>query len=156
MITTPAIAQNPLARLEGTWYVNLSNFKMWLKGNKHNPSFTYTIATKKNVVGLKDDVSYHKNKKQKHIIGFDKPLNDQATSFVWCGKGLLTLFKSKWQIIFQTEEWTLIHFEKTLATAEGYDVISRQKNMNADMVNAIRIKLKELGIINDLQVISQN
>lgn len=147
--------QNPMAKLEGTWYVNMSNFKMWLKGNKLNPQFNYSIQVKGDVTGLKDVVSYSKNQKIKTIIGFDKPLNIGATKFVWRGKGLLFLFKSKWEIIYQTNEWTLIHFEKTLATKEGYDVISRQKNFNDEMINSIKLKLKELGITEELTVIKQ-
>jgi hypothetical protein len=137
---------DPLAALEGTWYVNLSNFKMWLKGNKHNPAFTYTLAEKKGKRGLKDVVSFTKKGKSKQIVGFDKPENEQATTFTWRGKGLLALFKSKWEIVYSTQDWTLIHFEKTLATAEGYDVISRTKNFSPETMVAIKAKLKELGV----------
>lgn len=147
--------QNPLSRLEGTWYVNMSNFKMWLKGNKLNPQFNYSTQVNGEVTGLKDVVSYSKNQKIKTIIGFDKPLNTEASKFIWRGKGLLFLFKSKWEIIYETNEWTLIHFEKTIATAEGYDVISRQKNINEEIINSIKIKLRELGINAELTVIKQ-
>lgn len=145
---------DPLAALEGTWYVNLSNFKMWLKGNKHNPAFTYTLAEKKGKRGLTDVVSYTKKGKSKQIVGFDKPENEQATTFTWRGKGLLALFKSKWKIVYSTKDWTLIHFEKTLATAEGYDVISRTKNLSPETMAAIKAKLKELGVP-ELTLISQ-
>jgi hypothetical protein len=146
---------DPLSRLEGTWYVTLSNFKMWLKGNKHNPAFTYTLQTRKGIKGLKDVVSYEKNHKPKQLLGFDKPCNEGATAFIWRGNGLLGLFKSKWEIVYSTAEWTLIHFQKTLATAEGYDVISRQKRFSPEMLIAIEAKLKELGVP-ELQVIEQN
>lgn len=151
-----AIAQTPLSALEGTWYVNMSNFKMWLKGNKHNPTFTYTVQNKSNGLGLKDVVSYMKNGKEKYIIGFDTPTDEQAMSFVWRGKGLLCLFKSKWEILYKNEFWTVIHFQKTLFTAEGYDVISRQKHMDANMIKSIHLKLKELGITRELTVIQQS
>lgn len=144
---------DPLSALEGTWYVNMSNFKMWLKGNKHHPAFIYTIQTRKGVRGFKDVVSYTKNGKTKQIVGFDKPENDQATRFTWRGKGLLALFKSKWEIVYQTDDWVLIHFQKTLATAEGYDVISRKKSFDQETIAAIQLKLKELGIsgLKDIQ-----
>jgi hypothetical protein len=145
---------DPLTSLEGTWYVNLSNFKMWLKGNKHNPTFTYTLQIRKGIKGLKDVVSYDKKHKSRQILGFDKPSNEAATAFVWRGKGLLALFKSKWEIVYSTTEWTLIHFQKTLATAEGYDVISRQKSFSPQMLIAIKTKLKELGVP-ELTVIEQ-
>lgn len=144
----------PLEALEGTWYVHLSNFKMWLKGNKHHPAFTYTIAYNKKQKGLKDVVSYDTKGKRKQIVGFDKPENEAATQFTWRGKGFLALFKSKWEIVYSSPEWTLIHFEKTLATAEGYDVIARDKQMSADTMEKIRVKLRELGIP-ELTVISQ-
>jgi hypothetical protein len=153
---TSSIAQNPLTKLEGKWYVNMSNFKMWLKGNKLNPQFNYSIHIKGDVTGLKDVVSYNQNKKIKTITGFDKPQNNLATKFVWRGKGLLFLFKSKWEIVYQTNEWTIIHFEKTIATSEGYDVISRQKSFDDVMINSIKLKLKELGITSELTIIKQN
>lgn len=145
---------DPLAALEGTWYVHMSNFKMWLKGNKHHPAFTYTLAERKGKRGLKDVVSYTKKGKMKQLVGFDRPENVEATRFTWRGKGLLTLFKSKWEIVYSTKDWALIHFEKTLATAEGYDVISRSKNISPDMIAEIRIRLKELSVP-ELMLISQ-
>ncbi|MES2513469.1 MAG: hypothetical protein V4580_04965 [Bacteroidota bacterium] len=153
---TPLIAQNALTKLEGTWYVNMSNFKMWLKGDKINPKFNYTLQIKGKVTGLKDVVGYQKNNKNKTIVGFDKPEDDAATKFIWRGKGLLFLFKSKWEILFQNSHYTIIHFQKTIATAEGYDVISRQKSFDELTLNAIKSKLKELGIKEELTVIKQD
>jgi hypothetical protein len=152
---TPLIAQSSLSHMEGTWYVNMSNFKMWLKGDKLYPKFNYSIKTKGNSIGLKDVVSYQKNKKEKTIIGFDKPENTPSTRFTWRGKGLLFLFKSKWEIVFQNSHYTIIHFQKTIATAEGYDVISREKKMDELAIAAIKAKLKELGITEELTVIKQ-
>ncbi|MES2763465.1 MAG: hypothetical protein V4677_14720 [Bacteroidota bacterium] len=154
-VNNSATAQNSLTKLEGTWYVNMSNFKMWLKGNKLYPKFNYTLQTKRDITGLKDVVSYIKNEKKKTIVGFDKPENTSATKFTWRGKGLLFLFKSKWEILYQTDQYTVIHFEKTLATAEGYDVISRQKSFDEATISTIRTKLKELGITKELTVIKQ-
>lgn len=145
---------DPLTALDGTWYVNMSNFKMWLKGHKHNPAFTYTLAEKNGTKGLKDVVTYTQKSKAKQIVGFDRPENEEATRFTWRGKGLLALFKSKWEIIYSTKDWTLIHFEKTLATAEGYDVISRSKQLSPETIALIKTKLRELGIP-ELTLISQ-
>ncbi|MES2567192.1 MAG: hypothetical protein V4565_10020 [Bacteroidota bacterium] len=148
-------SQNSLSKLEGSWYVNMSNFKMWLTGSKVNPKFNYTIQTKGNIVGLKDVVSYRHNKREKTIQGFDTPLNNEATSFSWRGNGFLFLFKSKWEIVYQNDVWKVIHFEKTLVTDEGYDVISRLKNMDEKSLTEIRQKLTELGIHKELTVIQQ-
>lgn len=147
-------AHDSLTALEGTWYVHMSNFKMWLKGNKHNPAFTYTLAERKGRKGLKDVVTYTKKNRTKQIVGFDRPENEQATKFTWQGKGLLALFKSKWEIVYSTKNWTLIHFEKTLATAEGYDVISRSKHFSPETIAEVNTKLRELGI-SELTPISQ-
>ena len=145
-----------LTQLEGIWYINKSNFKMWLKSANHNPTFNYTIAYQKKCKGLKDVVAYQKNKKPKQIIGFDKPQNEQNTQFVWRGKGLLSLFKSKWQIIYYSNEFAIIHFQKTLVTGAGYDVISRQKKLSAETFHNVELQLKELGITDNLQIIQQN
>lgn len=145
MTMRPA-ADDPLAALEGTWYVTMSNFKMWLQGHKHHPAFTYTRAVKKGTGGLKDVVTYTKKSKIKQIVGFDKPENEQATQFTWRGKGLLALFKSKWEIVYSTDNWTIIHFEKTLLTAEGYDVISRSKQLSPEIIAQIQTKLRELEL----------
>ncbi len=145
LVMKPA-GSDPLAELEGTWYVHMSNFKMWLKGNKHSPAFTYTLAERKGKRGLADVVSYTKKSKVKQLVGFDRPENEEATRFTWRGKGLLALFKSKWEIVYRTKDWTLIHFEKTLATAEGYDVISRSKSLSPETIAEIKVKLRELGI----------
>lgn len=152
--TAKSAERDPLEALEGTWYVHLSNFKMWLKGNKHHPTFTYGIAYKKKQKGLKDVVSYDKKGKRKQIVGFDKPENEAATQFTWRGKGFLALFKSKWEIVYRSPGWTLIHFEKTLATAEGYDVISRGKQFSIEEIESIKAKLRELGVP-ELTLISQ-
>jgi hypothetical protein len=148
-------ATDPLARLEGTWYVNMTNFKMWLKGNKLNPQFIYALQTKGGVAGLNDIVRYDQRGKEKLIKGFDKPANEHATKFIWRGNGLLALFKSTWEILYQNDQWAIIHFGKTAATAEGYDVISRQKRLDDAMLAAIRLKLKELGITQELTLLKQ-
>ncbi len=146
----------PLEKLGGTWYINKSNFKMWLKKNNHNPTFNYSLAEKNGVKGLKDIVAFQKKKKEKEIVGFDTPLNSENTKFEWRGKGLLSLFKSKWEIIYSTNDFIIIHFQKTLVTAEGYDIISRQKNLPQALLELADSKLKELGIKEELTLIRQD
>ena len=145
----------PLSQMEGKWYVTRSNFKMWLKKDNRNPSFNYSIVTENGHIGLHDVVAYNKKKKFKKLVGFDKPLNSSNTSFVWRGKGLLSLFKSKWDILYFDDEIMIIHFEKTLFTAEGYDVVSRHKTLDPVIAARIYEKLKELGL-NDLLIIGQD
>ncbi len=147
--------EDSLKKLEGTWFINMTNFKMWLTGKKTNATFNYWIETRSGVVGLKDHVIYTQQKKTKAYKGFDKPLNENGTNFVWKGDGLLFFIKTKWQIIYQNNQYAIVHYDKTFATKAGCDVISRQKNLDEVTINSIKVKLKELGIAEELTVIKQ-
>jgi len=144
-----------LETLEGKWYINLTNFPMWLKGDITGPTFNYSLEKRGNITGLNDQVIYFKNDKEKLISGFDTPVNDSNKAFVWQGKGLLSLLKSKWEIICLdiSENWAIIHFEKTLFTPEGYDVISRKSQLEESTLKNINKKLAELSISTKLQML---
>lgn len=144
-----------LEMLVGKWYINLTNFPMWLKGDKTEPTFNYSIENKNDITVLKDEVIYQKNGKSKSIIGFDIPKNTTNRSFIWRGKGILSLLTSKWKILYldSDENWAIIHFEKTLFTPEGYDVISRKKVLEQNILNKINKKLSELGIKENLKIL---
>ncbi len=153
-----ALQQNiPIDIYTGKWYINMSTFPMWLKGNKTSPSFNYTIEMKDNIKVLHGDVQYLKKGKLKHIQGMDKPTNKFNTAFVWHGKGLLRLFKSKWEIIAYNPEqqWAIMHFQKTIATPEGYDLFSKQKQLDTQTLTDVNKKLEELGIKDQLKIIKQ-
>jgi lipocalin len=147
----------PLEALQGTWYIHFSNFPMWLKGDKTNPTFNYTIEKQDGIEGLKDEVIYLKKGKQKSIVGFDKSTNTTNTQFVWRGRGLLSLLKSKWQVLYvdPTNTWAVIGFEKTLFTPSGYDVISKNKQISSDFEQIVKRKLKELSIFETLKTVEQ-
>jgi hypothetical protein len=138
----------PLEMLEGRWHIILTNFPMWLKGDKQNPTFNYKIAIKNGIKGLMDSVEYLKNGSIKSINGFDKPLNNSNTAFEWNGNGLLGLLSSKWQVLHldTKDNWAIIYFEKTLFTPKGYDVIAREKNVGEETLKKINNKLKDLKI----------
>ena len=53
--------------------------------------------------------------------------------------------------LYSYKQFTIIRFHKTLFTAEGYDVISRQKNLSASVLSAVDLKLKEFGIMKELK-----
>jgi len=144
-----------LQTLEGKWYIVLSNFPMWLKGDKTNPTFNYKIAEKDGTWGLIDEVKYTQNGRIKAINGFDKPLNSENTAFEWRGNGLLSLLSSKWQILYvdTTDQWAIIYFEKTLFTPKGYDVICREKQPNMLIMKKIEEKLSKLKIHEKLKKI---
>lgn len=147
-----------LRDLEGKWYINQSNFPMWLKGDKTSPTFNYTLLKKKKGVYLSDKVSYLKNGKIKSINGIDKPLDTTNREFVWRGNGLLSLLKSKWKILHLevNEQWAIIFFKQTLFTPQGYDVISREPVLSPEVAQKIEATLNELGIQQKLQTINHN
>lgn len=144
-----------LNSLEGRWYINLSNFPMWLKGDKTSPTFNYAVIQKPGGAVLSDSVEYFQHGKTKSINGIDFPQDKNNTVFVWRGKGLLKLLKSKWQILYFDAEnqWAIIYFEKTLFTPKGYDVISRNAKLTDEHANAVLEKLKELGIDSKLHLL---
>jgi lipocalin len=146
-----------LEALQGKWFIHFSNFPMWLKGNKTQPTFNYSIAKKGDIIGLKDSVRFLKKGKQRSIVGFDKPKNTMNTQFVWRGQGLLVLFKSEWSVLYvdPTNNWAVIGFTKTLFTPAGYDVIAKNKEISADFEQIVGVKLKELNISETLKRVKQ-
>ncbi|MFY8001903.1 MAG: hypothetical protein ACOVSW_25150 [Candidatus Kapaibacteriota bacterium] len=147
----------PINKLEGKWYILLTNFPMWLKGDKTSPTFNYTVETQNGITGLRDEVQSWKNGKKQQILGFDTPLDETNHRFQWRGKGLLSLLSSRWEIIYLdvTKEWAIIHFEKTLFTPEGYDVIARSQRISPETLASIQSILLELSINASLQPIVQ-
>ena len=131
--------------IEGLWYVNLSNFAMWLKGDKLNPRFNYTIVNEETLL---DEVSFEKNGKTKQIIGYDTRDKKDQSTIIWKGKGILSLFKSNWQIIHYNSNYqiVLLSFEKIAFTRAGYDVISRSKKLSAAALVAIKNVLSKLNL----------
>ncbi|MDQ1086024.1 MULTISPECIES: lipocalin family protein [unclassified Siphonobacter] len=123
----------------GTWFICSTNFPMWLKGNKHNPTFTYTPVPEKPGV-LLDEVKYQKKGKKKTITGYDYPDEKKPNAFIWRGKGLLGLLKSKWEVrlIDPQGQWAVIYFSKTLFTPEGVDIISRQPQLSPELLQEIK------------------
>jgi hypothetical protein len=148
--------QISLSDLEGRWYIVQSNFPMWLKGDKTSPSLNYTVERRGTTTGLRDEVLSWKRGKEQSILGFDTPLDSTNTRFVWRGNGLLRLLQSAWEIVYMdaANEWAIIHFEKTMFTPEGYDVIARSKQLSAHSLELIRAKLSEIGINTTLSAIS--
>ena len=137
-----------LSYLAGVWYIVLSNFPMWTKGDKIKPNFNYNIETKNGIRGLSDEVKFLKNGKTKSIKGWDRPTDQENTKFIWRGSGLLSNAKSQWEILYRSEDfsWMVIHFEKTLFTPEGYDVVCKDPKDFLRNKDQIFKKLTELKI----------
>lgn len=146
-----------LEDFQGKWFINLSNFPMWTKGNKTHPQFNYQLIQKNGQKLLLDKVAFEKKGKHKTILGTDKALNKQNTQFIWRGKGILKVLKSKWKVVHVDEEqqWMIIYFEKTLFTPAGYDVISRQKTLSPTITDKITTVLQKLDMPPKLITIPQ-
>lgn len=146
-----------LKDLEGSWYINQSNFPMWLKGDKTHPKFYYQIATKKGQQGLLDVVSYHKNNKIHQIKGFDQVLTKDNSQFLWRGKGLLSWVTSQWGILYLSpqKDWAIIYFEKTWFTPAGYDVISKYPQLSNQQAQTIQEQLQQHAVTTPLSSIPQ-
>ncbi len=137
-----------LQELEGKWHIILTNFPMWLQGDKKNPNFNYKMVERDGIIYLIDEVKYTQKGRTKSINGFDKPLNIENTSFEWRGNGLLSLLSSKWQILYldSANQWAIIYFESTLFTPKGYDVICRDTQPSSLIMRNVEEKLRELKI----------
>lgn len=108
---------------------------MWLKGDKTNPTFTYSITDKKadtNV--LLDEVKYLKRGKSRTLTGFDYQDKTDPSTFVWRGKGLLSFVRSTWKVVLidPSGQWAVIWFSKTLFTPEGVDIVSRTPALSTE------------------------
>jgi len=131
-----------LKDLEGKWYIVFTNFPMWLKGDKKQPTFNYKILDNR----LLDEVKYIKNGREKTITGYDTPENTENSKFTWCGKGLLGLLSSKWEIkkVSADKTWMLIYFKKTLFTPEGYDIVSRKTVQDAETLEKMSTEIMNI------------
>ncbi len=146
--------------LIGTWFICSSNFPMWLKGDKTNPTFTYSIPSRKaHSTVLLDEVKYLKWGKPKTLTGFDYQDTTDSSAFVWRGKGILSLVRSRWNVVLIDPhgQWAVIWFSKTWFTPEGVDIISRSPHLSAKTRNYIRalmtshpLLVRHLATLHDL------
>ncbi|MCP4441101.1 MAG: lipocalin family protein [Aureispira sp.] len=150
-----------LPKLEGTWHILATNFPMWLKGNRTQPTLNYSSTTHKGQKVLLDQVKFLKNGKPKTITGYDYFEDTSHTKFTWQGKGLLSLFKSRWHIALMSKnhEWAVIIFQKTLFTPAGIDIISKSPDLDARLLNKIIDLIVRKGWLKDstdLPILSQS
>ncbi|MVM31603.1 hypothetical protein GO755_16265 [Spirosoma sp. HMF4905] len=136
--------------LVGTWFICSTNFPMWLKGDKINPTFTYSITDKKGETNvLLDEVKYQQKGELKTLTGFDYQSLTDSSAFVWRGKGVLSLVRSKWNVVLQdpTGQWAVIWFSKTLFTPEGVDIISRTPQLPEKTLNHIKSLMADNSLL---------
>ena len=141
-----------LEDLEGKWYVQYTNFPMWLKEENKDPFFKYYIDKKNGKVGLRDTVGYYKDGDFKDIKGFDFPQNPENTKMKWKGSGWLFLARSYWEIkhMGKSKDWMLIYFSKTMFTPEGYDVVTRKSDLDPETKTDILDYLSEHQLLSTL------
>ena len=92
-----------------------------------------------------DEVKYHEKGHLKTITGYDYQDEHDSSAFVWRGKGLLSLLRSKWKVVLQDPDgqWAVIWFSKTLFTPEGVDIISRTPKFSPQMLADIKAKMAD-------------
>ena len=137
-----------LEDIEGKWYIQFTNFPMWLKGDKKSPAIKYQIDKKWGRVGLTDKVTYYKNGKFKRILGFDFPQNAENTKMKWRGNGWLLPITSKWEIshLKTDQKWMHISFSQSLFTPAGHDILTMQEKPEPKVLHEIEEYRKENGL----------
>lgn len=130
--------------LPGSWTVAATNFPMWVTGDRHHPRFTYRLLSRTPLV-LSDDVSYAEGGVDRHIRGRDTLRGD---GFVWRGRGLLAVARSRWSVAGRSEDGTIltIRFSRSLATPAGLDVIVREGTEHAELRAMIARSTEGLGL----------
>ena len=115
--------------LYGQWYIHYSTFPMWLKGDKCLPTFHYAPGRHGQI---EDTVRYSKKGRLKSIKGTDFPVAGKLLHFIWRGKGLLYLLKSRWHIVYVSpqQDWMIIAFSASLLTPAGYDIVAKKQNLS--------------------------
>ena len=121
------------AALAGTWHVVASNFPLWTKGDKTNPTFHYGVL---GAGRLSDTVAWLEDGSTGFIEGTDVQSATTPTHFTWRGTGLLVFFTSAWDVVALGDDWAIIYFSSTPATPEGVDVITRVARPTATMLDA--------------------
>ncbi len=112
--------------LAGRWYIQITNFPMWLTGTKRRPSLEYGLLD--GDPRLSDTVTYVTARgARKQIAGYDAQDPGHGAHFTWRGKGLLALLSSDWYVVHldAAAGVAAIYFTRTLFTPAGVDVIAR-------------------------------
>ncbi|HEY1097517.1 MAG TPA: hypothetical protein VGF99_01260 [Myxococcota bacterium] len=152
-MSTPLPADFRVTDLVGRWHIVRTNFPMWLKGDKHAPTFNYA-ARDGAADSLDDVVEYVQAGKTKRIVGVDRVVAGTVASFVWRGAGVLFFVTSRWHIAHLDRDRGLavVVFDKTLFTPAGVDVIVRDRAaVDATGIDAaIDDALSALGITTTL------
>lgn len=140
-----------LDQLHGDWHVRATSFPMWLDGKRQRPAIRYAPGKQSGHDGLIDIVRYDQAGRSRVIRGFDRPLDEANSRFVWRGSGWLFPFVSRWTIrdFDEAGGWMFITFDRTLFTPAGCDLLVRDPAMNEDAVRgrlaAIATRLPDIS-----------
>ncbi|PRY70174.1 hypothetical protein B0I08_101302 [Glaciihabitans tibetensis] len=144
MLTAPD--EHQLAEiLPGTWRVVATNFPMWLRGDRLDPTFTFATRGTEPLV-LTDDVSYTTQTGEvKHLLGVD---TWRGEGFVWRGKGLGRLVSSSWTVPGVSAAGTIaaIRFSKSLVSPAGIDIVVRDGISFPEPRAAVATESKRFGL----------
>ncbi|NLB19841.1 MAG: hypothetical protein GX829_03175 [Clostridium sp.] len=136
-----------LKSIEGRWFLQYSGCPLWLRGNVDTISFNYELEHKGEELVLKERIEFRKNGKMKMKRGFEIP-SDDSEFLQWKGIGMNKFFRNKSKILHYEEALLVMWFEKTVSTPESIDVLTRQKNLNANESIGIIMKLEEIPNVN--------
>jgi hypothetical protein len=115
--------------LPGSWHIGATNFPMWLRGDRLNPTLTYQVRSEQ-PLKLLDTVTYTTpTGAQKSISGVDtlRGEGSDRAGFVWRGRGILFAFSSHWTLegVGPSGEFVVTRFSKSLVTPAGVDIMVR-------------------------------
>lgn len=121
------------AALSGRWYIIETSLPFWQ--HRRTPTITYTQQRCKGQPRLLDQVRYlNAAGQRKQIVGYDYALEADSLAkqghFNWVAQPWYLFFlKSQWGVVahdLDYSEWAVTYFSKTLFTAAGIDIYSRQ------------------------------
>ncbi|RKW71413.1 hypothetical protein [Galactobacter caseinivorans] len=131
--------------LHGTWHIRLTSLPMWRK--RRAPTLSYLPMPDGSVL---DVVAWKGRRRLRTIVGWDRPSGE---GWQWRGAGLVTRFTpSLWSLVVWEEEgqWAVSRFERTPFTPAGTDVIFRDAEPEAAVLEAARAACLEHPATADL------
>lgn len=123
------------ALIEGTWFIQATNFPTWTSGDNTEPHLVYARRPAPDgVVELDDRVEFLSDGSPSSYVGYDTqdPAND--SHFTWRGNGILALFPTEWYValVDPRGRWLVTYYCDTVPAAHAVEVISKSKSMTDD------------------------
>lgn len=142
--------------LEGRWYVVATNFSLWLNGAYSNPGNNYTnFRIRNNKLRFDDLIVFSKEGKEKNLKGKLVQKDPVKLDFIWRGKGLFFIYKSKWRVIANDSEggWIVLYSAKTFTSPEGIDILSRNKKMSDNEIKNIIAHIDKIYLKKEMRIL---